>query len=373
MKIRKMHFFAALLFIGLIAWRFSGFFPAQAWVLAVWRVIVAPYFLAGAAAIPLAIVFGLRWILRRRGSGFVTVRKLLLSAVIWLAALVVWRVAAIFVPYIWVRWIWWVLISPYIPVGGIISILLLMLTILCLGRIRYRIDACISDEKTVYVEVSYLMRLIHFVLEYREEKLDANLRIAGMRLGGEKSRKKKRKINVSKKEAKSKSGNIAAKQEESTGDTGTTDYATKDAAHTASAAKISPPEPEEEENEKKDRLKPLKQAKAVLTHPDRKIIMRLCLKCLQKFMKALKPKHLDIHGVIGFDDPSVTGQVMGAYEAAMGVMGLRHKVRILGNYFEKALELNIEAEGRTRLWGLIWPLIWLYLRKPIRVILHKYL
>ncbi|MCL2378570.1 MAG: hypothetical protein FWC77_05520 [Defluviitaleaceae bacterium] len=267
-------------------------------------------------------------------------RKILLIVVLVLVALVAWRVAGIFYPSIFVLWLWRVLIAPYVLAVCIVLLLIIIAIVLCLGRIRYRVDAQVGSKNEASVKVSYLMKLVQFALVYSSGNQNIHIRIAGIRLGG-KSAKKKRKA--------------------------------------ATVKTIEPPPPEEppppkpEKEEKTDRISPLSQVKAALTYPNRKIIMSLCLQSLGKFVRALRPKHLDISGVIGFDDPCTTGWAMGAYEAAASVAGVRSKVRILGNYIEKALELDIAAEGNTRLWGLVWPFIWLYLRRPIRLFLREVL
>jgi len=303
--------------------------------------------------------------------------KILLYVALAIFVLVAARVAGLFLPPVAALWLWRVILVPYVLAGGITALVLLLTIVLCLGRIRYHVDANLADGKTAYIEVSYLMRLVHFVLVYRDGKLDNSMRIAWMRLGEDKPNKKRRKAkNAGTTNDTPGEKNIATNTIAS--DTGKSDYINKDNDHVYKATKDSEPTQDnnanpELEKEKKDRLKPLKQAKAVLTYPDRKIIMGLCFKCLQKFIRALKPKRLDISGVIGFDDPCTTGWAMGAYEAAAGVMQLRHKVRLVGNYCEKALDLIIQVEGRTRVWGLLWPFIWLYLHKPIRVVLHQYI
>ena len=115
------------------------------------------------------------------------------------------------------------------------------------------------------------------------------------------------------------------------------------------------------------------KAKAIWNYPARPQITTLTLQALKKFFRALKPKRFQIRGVIGTDDPATTAYVMGAYEAAMGILQLHQNIKLYGNYHEKALELNIEAKGRTRLGRLLWPFLWLYLKKPVRTVIHKYL
>jgi len=288
-----------------------------------------------------------------------TIRKILLYVALALIVLVAGRIIVIFLPPVAGLWFWRILVAPYILVGSLVALVLLLITVICHGKIRYRVNASIGDDKMANVEVSYLMRLVHFVLVYRDGELDNRVRIAWMKIGEEKPHKRKRK-------SKSAEAKDDVRKE--------SDYANKDAG-SISASKSKPPPDGDGSPEagEKDRLKPLKQAKAILTYPDRKIIMSLCLRCLKKFVRALKPKYLDVYGVIGFDDPCTTGWAMGTYEAAAGIMQLRHKVRLYGNYQEKALELAIKAEGRTRVWSLIWPFIWLYLHKPIRKVVHEHL
>ncbi|MCL2398093.1 MAG: hypothetical protein FWC93_08525 [Defluviitaleaceae bacterium] len=115
------------------------------------------------------------------------------------------------------------------------------------------------------------------------------------------------------------------------------------------------------------------KAKAIWNYPARPQIITLTLQALKKFFRALKPKRFQIHGVIGTDDPATTAYVMGAYEAAMGILQLHQHIKLYGNYHEKALELDIQAKGRARLGRLLWPFLWLYLKKPVRTVIHKYL
>ena len=329
-------------------------------------------------------------------------RRILIIAALGLFALIAWRIVGIFMPHLWVRWLWWLLLSPYLLVGGLLVIALLILAILLIGQIRYSIKASIHDKQTAHVNVTYLFRLVRCTLIYKDGEQRSRISIAGMQLGGKPSKKKQKKRNAKTTAPKNESQpktDVATHAEDFVRGAEKKDYAKKvtsliNIANNAGDAdsivkekipappvpaitimETRPPEPEKadekEEKEKKDRLKPLKQAKAVLTYPDRKIIMSLCGRFLQKLLRALKPRHLDIHGVIGFDDPCTTGWAMGSYEAIVGVTGLKPHIRILGSYFEKALRLDINTHGRTRLGSIIWPFLWLALQKPVRKLIRK--
>ncbi|MCL2572245.1 MAG: hypothetical protein FWE11_07560 [Defluviitaleaceae bacterium] len=248
----------------------------------------------------------------------------------------------------------------------LILLVLIIFIILCFGRLRYSIDAKIGEEKKAHIEVSYFMRLIHFVFTYGDRKSDTRLRIAWMRSGGAKSTpvRIEPEINeVPKKEEIKKRETKEHNVRETTKDKG------PEKEKKTEKNKKS----KNEKKGKKDWLKPLRQAKAVLTYPDRKIIMALTFQSLGKFFRALKPRRFDIHGVVGFDDPATTAWAMGAYEVARGVIGFGDSIRILGSYHEKALHLDITASGRASLGRLLWPFLWLYLKKPIRTVIHKHI
>ena len=270
----------------------------------------------------------------------------------------------------------WVLLGLIaLPLALLLFVIVLILTVvMCLGRIRYRVDANIGDNTTALIEVKYLLRLVHCVIRYKDGKFDNRIRVAWIRLGEEKPPK----VKKPHKPKKTKTLPAKSHTDAQVVSTPQDDPKLKPATDAPtpppkkSTPKSEPPSPEPED-EKKDRLKPLKQAKAVLTHPDLKTIIGLCFQCMQKLFKALKPKRLDISGVVGFDDPAATGWFMGAYEAAAGIMELKSKIRLLGSYHEKALHLDIKARGRACMGRLLWPFLWLYLKKPIRVVLHGHI
>ena len=252
----------------------------------------------------------------------------------------------------------WILVGIAALLGLVVTLVFVLIIVLCLGRIQYHVDAQVGGDTRV--EIKYLMRLVYFVATYKEGKYDSQIRIAWYKPGMAKPRKA---------EKQEKGADLPQDAHEENNIADLLKDVEKHYDNTASFTSS----PLGSEKEKKDRLKPFKQAKSILTYPDRKIIIGLCFQCMFKFLKALKPKLLDISGVIGFEDPYNTGLFMGAYEATIGIMQLRHKIRILGSYHEKALMLNIKAKGRACLWRLIWPFIWLYLHKPIRVVIHEHI
>jgi len=282
-----------------------------------------------------------------------------------------------------------------------VFILLIILLVMCMGRIKYKIDAKVGEENSAYAEISYFMRLVKLVVSYAEGETKIRGRVAWVRIGEDKPKKMKksrRKKSSKKMQVKRIASSMEDKDFASIGDA--INYAksemkkNKDDAHDNKANDFTPVDSKgiaftkrdstessqdtksfkkESPEQEKDSPGFIALAKAILTYPDLKTIIGLAFQCLHKFVKALKPKKLDISGVVGFDDPATTGWFMGAYEAAAGVTGLRPHVRLLGSYHEKALRLDIHAHGRFRVIRLFTPFIWLYFKKPIRTLIHALL
>jgi len=114
---------------------------------------------------------------------------------------------------------------------------------------------------------------------------------------------------------------------------------------------------------------------AVLTYPNRKIIMRLVFGTIKKFFKTLKPKHLDISGRIGFEDPSKTGLFMGLYEALADVLKIRNNVRLVSDFDTPTtvIDLKINAKGSISVARMTRPFIGLLIKKPIRTLIKDLL
>jgi len=318
----------------------------------------------------------------------------------------------------------WILLG--IILFPIALLLLIIFLVMCIGRVRYRVDARIGGEKNTHIEVSYFRRLLRVVYTYAKGKGDTDIRLAGIRLGGKSKdkAKKNKKGKKDKKDKRDKHGEENNSQNDNKGEneskvkhepkkerenknnhvskaanpidnlsasaralvdkldedekmTEKTNKAkTKDTkidnAH-ASENETEKEAEKETKDEKKDPFAIINRIKAALTYPDRKIIMSLTMQSLQKLCRALKPRIFDISGIIGFDDPATTGWFMGAYEAITSLFGIRPHIKLWGSYHEKALDLDIEIEGRASLGRLVWPFFWLYLKRPIRKLIHKHL
>ena len=209
---------------------------------------------------------------------------------------------------------------------GIVALLLLIVliaVILASLPIRYEVKVVVDDETTAAVHVSYCFRLIYLIYEYRKNAEKMTLRIVGFR----------KKLALNKPESSRKKSS--------------------------------------KKNDKKDESEfggILSTIQSVLTYPHRKIIIDLCISALKKMSKHLKPKKIDISGVIGFEDPAHTGWLLGMYEALAGILKIRQNVRLSGdfNVLSTVVKLDVSVKGSVNIARLSWPIVWLAVQKPIR-------
>jgi len=116
----------------------------------------------------------------------------------------------------------------------------------------------------------------------------------------------------------------------------------------------------------------LLRIKDAYEYPDREAVVSLTAGLIKKILLAVKPKYIDIEGEFGFDDPSETGIVLGIYEAAAGIAGLRREVRLNGNFNEKIFLINAKVKGKMILAKIIVPLIKYLMQKPVSKIIFAH-
>ena len=121
-----------------------------------------------------------------------------------------------------------------------------------------------------------------------------------------------------------------------------------------------------------DKLRDIRAMKdKIWGYPNRKVITGLLLGAVKKILKALKPQKLDVSGVIGFADPSKTGMLLGVYQYAAALLGIRRQVRLRGNFDAATTDIRLQGhiKGRIRIIRLLWPVAGLWLKKPIRILI----
>jgi len=251
---------------------------------------------------------------------------------------------------------------------AIALVLLVIMLIMSLGKIRYKIFARVGDNNTAHIQISYFLWLVRIAVDYSDNNLETKGRIAWVKLGKRKSNPPKPSRATHKATASTTATSTTAKSPHPVGEKKEN---IEPAPKPVQAKKEEKQAKKKEKSEKKDTFGFIKQSWAFMSENEIKKIIKLVFICFGKMFKALRPKHVDISGIVGFDDPATTGWVMGAYEAAVGVSGLRPYIQIQGSYHEKALALDVDMHGRTSLGRLIWVFVWLIFQKPVRRLIRK--
>lgn len=240
--------------------------------------------------------------------------------------------------------IFWVILWVLLGILALLVAMILLIILLSFIPIKYSVNATVGNENSTLVRVSYLFPLIIFVYENKKSKEVSYVRIIGFR----------KKLNVETKE-------FFDNNNEAT-------EATIDINAEKTTKKTNEKPKKDEKFSINDIIEPIK---VVLTYPHRKTIMELCKRALKKIAKVLKPDELHVSGVVGFDNPASTGLFFGAYEALCGALGIRKHVQLDGDFEASAntVSLKIFTRGNVRVAQLVWPIIWLVLKKPVRTVI----
>lgn len=89
-----------------------------------------------------------------------------------------------------------------------------------------------------------------------------------------------------------------------------------------------------------------------------------------KLFKHILPRRLNIYGEVGFDDPSVTGQILVITSMLIPITG--DKINIRGNFEEPVIDIEGRLKGRITLFKVLWTLAVLYFNKNIRKIIKMF-
>ena len=123
---------------------------------------------------------------------------------------------------------------------------------------------------------------------------------------------------------------------------------------------------EAKEEQKKAEVFSLSGLKSLLSNLDIKSIFRLGTILIKKIFKKIKPRYLNIRGVIGFSDTCSTGQFIGLYEAVAGVAGFRNAIDLQGDFNQQIIKIDLKICGFVAISSFIGPALWFILQKPIR-------
>ena len=222
--------------------------------------------------------------------------------------------------------------------------LILLVVVLLAIPVRYKVDAVTGvggdGQHKAVVGVSYLFGLVRLAYNYLDGEGKVTPRLFGIPL---KSRTAHSTHDIKKAPKKDKPPKAASKEK-----------------------KPSKKKPKPSLKQKYVKLK--SNTNMVLTYPNRKAIIGHFLSMLKKQWKILKPKRINISGIVGFTDPSHTGFFFAAYGVVAEFLDIRRYIQLSGNFDtpHTVVQLQIHAKGSIRLGRMIIPIIGLLLKKEIR-------
>lgn len=93
-------------------------------------------------------------------------------------------------------------------------------------------------------------------------------------------------------------------------------------------------------------------------------------KLIVKLFKNIRFSNFSINGVIGFDDPSQTGTVLGAVCVFNQFLPL--SVNVEGNFDNKELTGDFDIKGKLNLWNILFPIAVYAFTKPVWPLIKDY-
>lgn len=99
-------------------------------------------------------------------------------------------------------------------------------------------------------------------------------------------------------------------------------------------------------------------------------LINATIKLVIKLIKNLGFKRFEVNGIIGFDEPSQTGEALGAIAVVETFLPL--SINVAGNFDEKELSGDFNIKGRTNLWFILFPIVKYIFTKPVWPVVKDY-
>lgn len=258
-----------------------------------------------------------------------------------------------------------------ILLGSILGMVLVFLLAVLFVPVRYRVEGRYEETPFVQAKISWFLSALSVNIRYEEQKLTVKVKILGLLM---KKKKKEKRLEQS----------VAA------------EIVREPAAEITDEPAVAKPseEPEEKdggagktmEREKTgkrkieytnphicDKIKEIGRKKeafqAFLRDEKNKRAFDLIRRELLHMWKQIRPKKMSVSCHFGFEDPSVTGQVLAAGAAFYPLY--RDKIRLYPDFSQKVLMAEGNLRGRIRIFPLLLIIIRLWKNKQIRNIVEK--
>lgn len=130
---------------------------------------------------------------------------------------------------------------------------------------------------------------------------------------------------------------------------------------------------EEENNKKKEKEASKKKRKKKESKSKRNIGKNLLMEFFKYFkdiINIVKPKYFRISGQYGFEDPSLTGMLLGLISIIKGVVS-KAQIDVNPVFEEEIINLEVEIHGDIKICVICYRTIKLIIKKDVRKILFK--
>jgi len=252
--------------------------------------------------------------------------------------------------------------------GSIIALFLLLCLFLLFSRLKYDVRVDKAAQLRVRVKVRWLLSLVRIDFAMIDEKQRLRIRVFGLLLGPKKEKQVESADEPSR--AMAEEGKALASEAGEAIENDVKDVVAEAAEQAVN--KAEPPaqeaKPKKAKRAKKEKGESLftrlkRQYQTFRDFPDKKLIWQYTKRLLIRLLRALRPEKFEVRGVIGFDDPSVTGKALAAIAVISRMTGLR--VNLRGNFEEQEITVHGILIGRVRIWSLAWPILVYVFKKPI--------
>lgn len=112
-----------------------------------------------------------------------------------------------------------------------------------------------------------------------------------------------------------------------------------------------------------------KKAKEFINDEHVKKLFKLLKKEISGFIKYIGPRRIKGYVKFGFEDPSITGKILGGYY--IFTKGRFRKLRVLPDFDNKILETDVFLNGRIRLYYLLYIALKIYMNKDFKHVLER--
>ncbi len=265
-----------------------------------------------------------------------------------------------------------------ITLGGILALLLLLILLVLFVPIRYRLHVSKQEQFSAYGKATWLLHILSIKYAYagKEEGIGRSIRVFGIRIG------RKEKTAASDKDS---GGGRAIRWDEEP-EPAAELPADTDSVNVQKASSESDPESadagtssgpvKEDVHRSKEQKGPgikervtnvtgkLKRLKGLLESETFRRALSLCKNQLYRAWKAFRPRKIKGYVHFGFEDPSLTGRILGATCIFYAFYG--DSLRVIPDFDKQIIEGKLDLKGRIRVITVILIGAKLYFDKDIR-------